>query len=81
MKAIIKMQEKQNPVKCCHCGFSIGPTDIGITFDVGDTIHVRCWRVNESHERHIESRARSRRSRKLVDESSAESTIRPTATK
>jgi hypothetical protein len=54
-------------LKCSRCDVPLKPADIVITFDAGDTIHVRCWRVNDSPDRRLEPRARIRRAQELIE--------------
>jgi hypothetical protein len=42
------MAKKHHGVTCGHCHLPIEPGEIIVEFDNGATIHLRCWRVDES---------------------------------
>lgn len=62
------MAKQHQGVTCGHCRLPIEPGDIVVEFDNAATIHVRCWRVDESE---MLSRASDlvRRSRELIETS------------
>jgi len=62
------MAKRYQGVTCGHCRLPIEPGELIVEFDNGTTIHVRCWRVDESNMLR-EASALVRQSWKLIEDS------------